>query len=77
MMNLFNGYSNFQTFAVCHALLDPDSPVRNLARKANSYLEVTQLLRCNGILSTPLGVCWSDPDIDVDEVNMEVFPNCY
>ena len=70
-----HGYANVPTMDVVLTALNPRLPVYHIC--AESYAEFVQLAKKAGYPTTSLGYSWEDPQIDLDEVEMELYPNAY
>jgi len=70
----YNGWANRATWNVA-LWLDNDESLYRFARKFRNYSELASALAEQGITSTPDGYSYSDPSLDVGELNIMLADN--
>ena len=70
----YNGWQNYETWNVA-LWLQNDEGLYNLCQECNSYDEVLEVLYACGSKETPDGVKWTDPEVNIIQLNSELFDN--
>ena len=68
----YNGWENYETWNVA-LWLQNDEGLYYLCRDMGNYIDTIDMLKDEGIVSTPDGVRFDDPKVNVIRMNSEVF----
>jgi hypothetical protein len=68
----YNGWENYETWNVA-LWLQNDEGLYYLCRDMGNYIDTIDMLKDEGIVSTPDGVRFDDPKVNVIQLNSEVF----
>jgi hypothetical protein len=70
--SVYNGWTNQATWNVA-LWIQNDEGLYNLAQEVGNYVDFVEVLNDCGSDSTPDGVKYNDPKVNVIELNSEVF----
>ena len=68
----YNGWENYETWNVA-LWINNDEGLYHLAMEVGNYVDFIDLLNDQGIVSTPDGVSFNDPKVNVIQINSDVF----
>ena len=68
----YNGWENYETWNVA-LWINNDQGLYDLAMEVGNYVDFIDLLNDQGIVSTPDGVKYNDPAVNVIQLNSDVF----
>ena len=68
----YNGWENYETWNVA-LWINNDEGLYHLAMEVGNYVDFIDLLNDQGIVSTPDGVKYNDPAVNVIQLNSDVF----
>lgn len=68
----YNGWENYETWNVA-LWINNDEGLYHLAMEVGNYVDFIDLLNDQGIVSTPDGVKFNDPKVNVVQLNSDVF----
>ena len=68
----YNGWENYETWNVA-LWINNDEGLYHLAMEVGNYVDFIDLLNDLGIVSTPDGVKYNDPKVNVIQLNSDVF----
>jgi len=68
----YNGYTNYETWNVA-LWLQNEEGLYYLCRDIGNYVDTIDLLKDEGTVSTPDGVRYDDPKVNISEINDTVF----
>ena len=68
----YNGWTNYETWNVA-LWINNDEGLYHLAQEVGNYVDFIDLLNDQGIVSTPDGVRYDDPAVNVVEIKSDVF----
>ena len=70
----YNGWANYKTWNVS-LWIQNDEGLYEVSQNCDSYEELLDVLYSHGSKETPDGVKWDDPDVNIIQLNSELFDN--
>ena len=68
MDNTYNGWANFETWNVA-LYIQNEYGLYQMAKKCEDYSHLVEIITEVSSQETPDGVSWTDPKLDIDELN--------
>jgi hypothetical protein len=68
----YNGWENYETWNVA-LWINNDEGLYTLAQEVGNYVDFVEVLKDCGTYSTPDGVKFNDPKVNVIQINSDVF----
>ena len=68
MNKKYNGYTNYETWNVALWIANHE-PLYKLMQCCKDYGEFVDILHKRGVFHTGDGIVWSDPKVNIEEIN--------